>query len=44
MTICPAPILAAKRTERVIGRTPTLTVSTKTKKGLSKDGAPEGKK
>lgn len=44
ITICPAPILAANRTERVIGRTETLIVSTKTKKGFKKEGAPEGKK
>jgi len=42
--MCPAPIFAAKRTDKVIGRTPTLTVSTRTKKGFKGAGAPEGKK
>lgn len=44
MTICPAPIFAVSRTERVIGRTNALIVSTKTKKGTKKKGTPTGKK
>lgn len=42
--MCPAPILAAKRTDKVIGRTQTLTVSTNTRKGFKAEGAPEGRK
>jgi hypothetical protein len=42
--MCPALILAANRNERVIGRTRILIVSTITKKGLSHQGAPAGKR
>lgn len=37
-------MLAAKRNERVIGRTVTLVVSINTKNGLSQSGAPSGRK
>jgi hypothetical protein len=43
-TICPAPMLAANRTAKVTGRTKSLTVSTRTRKGLKKEGAPTGSK
>ena len=43
-TICPALILAAKRNERVMGRTIILVVSINTKNGLSHSGAPSGRK
>jgi len=39
----PALILAAKRTPKVKGRTATLTVSIKTRKGLRGAGEPTGK-
>ena len=40
----PALIFAAKRKDRVAGRTEILIVSTITKNGLSHPGAPLGKK
>jgi hypothetical protein len=40
----PALMLAARRNDRVIGRTVTLVVSISTKNGLSQSGAPSGKK
>ena len=43
-TICPALILAASRKDKVIGRTPILVVSIKTRKGFSHLGAPPGNK
>jgi hypothetical protein len=43
-TIWPALILAARRNDRVIGRTPTLVVSISTRNGLSQSGAPSGRK
>jgi phosphodiesterase/alkaline phosphatase D-like protein len=42
--MCPAVILAASRNDRVIGRTKTLVVSIRTKKGFSHSGAPSGRK
>jgi len=40
--ICPATILAAKRTDKVIGRIINLTVSIKTMNGMRIDGQPNG--
>jgi hypothetical protein len=37
-------MLAARRNERVIGRTAILTVSIKIKKGVSQAGAPAGRR
>jgi len=42
--MCPALILAARRNDKVIGRTVTLVVSIRTRKGLSQSGAPSGRK
>lgn len=42
--MCPALILATSRIERVIGRTHSLTVSTKTKNGFNAAGAPPGRR
>ena len=42
--MCPALILAANRTERVIGRTRVLTVSIRIRKGFSQAGAPPGRR
>lgn len=42
--MCPALMLAAKRNERVIGRTVTLVVSISTKNGFNQSGAPSGRK
>lgn len=39
----PALILAARRNERVMGRTEILEDSIRTRKGFSQDGAPPGK-
>lgn len=41
-TTCPALILAARRKDKVIGRSKILTVSISTRNGLSQSGAPEG--
>ena len=41
---CPAIILAAKRTDRVIGRIRLLTTSIKTIKGIKRGGVPRGTK
>ena len=43
-TICPALILAAKRKDKVIGRTIILTVSIKIKNGFNQLGAPDGRR
>ena len=43
-TICPALMLAVRRTESVIGRTIILTVSIRTKNGFKGAGAPIGNK
>jgi hypothetical protein len=43
-TMWPALILAAKRNDRVRGRTKMLVVSIKTRNGLSQSGAPSGRK
>lgn len=43
-TIWPALILAAKRNDKVNGRTIILVDSIKTRNGLSQSGAPSGKK
>ncbi len=43
ITMCPALILAARRKDRVIGRTEKLEDSTMTRNGLSHDGAPLGR-
>ena len=40
----PALMFAARRNERVIGRTATLVVSINTRAGLSQSGAPSGRK
>lgn len=42
--MCPALIFAARRNERVIGRTVTLVVSISTKNGFNQSGAPSGRK
>ena len=42
-TMWPALMLAARRKERVIGRTRILTDSMITKAGASQEGAPEGR-
>lgn len=42
--MCPALMLAARRKERVIGRTSVLTVSIRIRKGLSQAGAPPGRR
>lgn len=42
ITTWPALILAANRKDRVIGRADALEDSTRTRKGLSQDGAPPG--
>lgn len=42
--MCPALILAAKRNDRVRGRTIILEVSINTKNGFSQSGAPSGRK
>ena len=41
-TMCPAVMLAASRKERVSGRERVLRVSTRTRNGVSQDGAPLG--
>ena len=43
-TMWPALILAARRNERVRGRTIILVVSISTRNGLSQSGAPSGRK
>jgi len=43
-TMWPALILAARRNDRVAGRTIILVVSIKTRNGLSQSGAPSGRK
>jgi hypothetical protein len=43
-TIWPALMLAANRNDRVRGRTRTLVVSIRTRKGFNQSGAPSGKK
>jgi len=43
-TMWPALMFAARRNERVIGRTATLVVSINTRAGLSQSGAPSGRK
>lgn len=43
ITICPALILAAKRKDRVIGRTEILEDSIRTRNGFNHEGAPPGK-
>ena len=43
-TMWPAVMFAAKRKDRVIGRTKILVVSIITRKGFSHSGAPSGKK
>jgi len=43
-TIWPALMFAARRNDKVIGRTRTLDVSIKIKNGLSQSGAPSGRK
>lgn len=42
--MCPALMLATSRIESVIGRTQSLTVSTKTRNGLRAAGAPPGRR
>jgi hypothetical protein len=42
--MCPALMLAAKRNDRVRGRTRILVVSIRTRKGFSQSGAPSGRK
>lgn len=43
ITMWPALIFAARRKDRVIGRTEALEDSIRTRKGLSQDGAPPGR-
>ena len=43
-TIWPALMLAARRNERVRGRTRTLVVSIRTRNGFNQSGAPSGRK
>ena len=43
-TICPAVMLAASRKERVSGRESVLRVSTRTRNGVSQEGAPLGER
>jgi len=42
--MCPALMFAARRKERVIGRTVILVVSINTKNGFNQSGAPSGRK
>lgn len=42
--MCPALMFAAKRKERVIGRTRVLTVSIRIRNGFSQEGAPPGRR
>ena len=42
--MCPALMFAARRNDRVIGRTVTLVVSIRTRKGFNQSGAPSGRK
>lgn len=44
ITIWPALMLAAKRKDRVTGRTETLVDSIRTRKGFNQVGAPEGRR